>query len=190
MGIRVTEARKGMILVHEGQLHIVVDYEHIAPGNWRAINQLKLKNLKTGNNVQLRLGSSEMVEPAHLEAKPCQYLYFDHNQGFIFMDNDTFEQYAIDAELLGDKKNYLVENGTVTVTFHEGAAVGVDMPPSVTLKVTMAETAARGNTVNGVTKNVTLETGYVVKVPGFIEAGELVKISTESGEFLGRAKEK
>jgi elongation factor P len=190
MAIRVTEARKGMILVHEGQLHIVVDYEHIAPGNWRAINQLKLKNLKTGNNVQLRLGSSEMVEQAHLDMKPCQYLYLDHNQGYMFMDNETFEQYAIDAELLGDKKNYLIENSNVTVTFHEGVAVGVELPPTVTLKVTMAEQAARGNTVNGVTKNVTLETGYVVRVPGFIEAGELVKISTETGEFQGRAKEK
>lgn len=190
MAIRVTEVRKGMILVHEGQLHLVLEYEHIAPGNWRAINQLRLKNVKTGNNVQLRLGSNEMVEQAHLDTKPCQYLYWDHNQGYIFMDNETFEQYGISAELLGDKKNYLIENANVTVTFHEGAAVGIDLPPSVTLKVTMAEQAARGNTVNGVTKNVTVETGFVVKVPGFIETGELIKISTETGEFQGRAKEK
>ncbi|HYC78133.1 MAG TPA: elongation factor P, partial [Planctomycetota bacterium] len=188
MAIGVTEVRKGMILVHEGALHVVVDYEHIAPGNWRAINQLKLKNLKTGNNVQLRLGSSEMVEPAHLEAKPCQYLYFDHNQGFMFMDNESFEQYAIPADLIGDKKNYLVENANVVVTFHEGAAVNIDLPPTVVLKVVQAETAARGNTVNGVTKNVTVETGYVVRVPGFIEAGEAIKISTDTGEFQGRSK--
>jgi elongation factor P len=190
MSTRVTEVRKGMILVHEGSLHVVVDFEHIAPGNWRAINQLKLKNLKTGSNVMLRLGSSETVEIAHLDLKQCQYLYFDHNQGYIFMDLESFEQYAIDAEFVGDKKNYLLENGNVTVTVHQGSAVGIEFPPAVTLKVTMAENAARGNTVNGVTKNVTLETGYVVRVPGFIEAGELVKINTETGEFLGRAKEK
>lgn len=190
MSTRVTEVRKGMILVHEGALHVVVDYEHIAPGNWRAINQLKLKNLKTGNNVMLRLGSSEMVEVAHLEPKPCQYLYRDHTQGYIFMDEQSFEQYAIPDDLVGDKKNYLVENGTAVVTFFEGSPVGLEFPPAVTLKVVMAEAAARGNTVNGVTKNVTLETGYVVRVPGFIEAGELVKINTETGEFLGRAKEK
>ncbi len=187
--MRVTDVRKGMILVHEGQLHVVVDYEHIAPGNWRAINQLKLKNLKTNANVMLRLGSSETVEQANLDQKPCQYLYFDHNQGFIFMDNESFEQYTLDAEILGDKKYYLVENGTATLTFHDGNPVSLEVPPQVVLKVVEAENAARGNTVQGVTKKVKLETGMELKVPGYIEQGESVKVNTETGEFAGRAKD-
>lgn len=187
--MRVTDVRKGMILVHEGALHVVVDYEHIAPGNWRAINQLKLKNLKTGANVLLRLGSSENVEQAYLDLKPAQYLYFDRNSGYVFMDSQSFEQYAIAEELIGEKKGYLIENTEVTLTFHEGQPIGVQVPPTVTLRVTEAEPAARGNTVNAVTKKVTLETGMELRVPGYIERGELVKVSTETGEFQGRVKE-
>jgi elongation factor P len=187
--MRVTDVRKGMILVHEGQLHVVVDYEHIAPGNWRAINQLKLKNLKTGSNVMLRLGSSENVEQAYLDLKPCTYLYFDRNSGFMFMDKESYEQYSIPEDLIGEKKGYLVENTDVTLTFHEGQPVGVQVPATVTLRVTEADAAARGNTVNSVTKRVKLETGMELKVPGYIERGELVKVSTETGEFQGRVKE-
>lgn len=187
--MRVTEVRKGMILVHEGALHVVVEYEHIAPGNWRAINQLKLKNLKTGSNVMLRLGSSDNVEQAYLDLKPATYLYFDRNAGFVFMDSESFEQYAIEEDLIGEKKGYLIENAPVTLTFHDGTPVGVQVPATVTLKVTESEPAARGNTVNSVTKKVTLETGMELRVPGYIERGELVKVSTETGEFQGRVKE-
>jgi elongation factor P len=187
--MRVTDARKGMIVVHEGQLHVIVDYEHIAPGNWRAINQLKLKNLKTGSNVMLRLGSSDSIEQAFLDLKPATYLYFDRNSGYVFMDSENFEQHAIPEELIGDKKGYLLENSEVTLTFHDGQAVGVQLLPTVTLRVTEADPSARGNTVNAVTKKVKLETGLEVKVPGYIEAGELVKVSTETGEFQGRVKE-
>lgn len=187
--MRVTDARKGMIVVHEGQLHVIVDYEHIAPGNWRAINQLKLKNLKTGSNVMLRLGSSESLEQAFLDLKPATYLYFDRNSGYVFMDSQSFEQHALPEELMADKKGYLIENAEVVLTFHESQPVGIQLPPAVTLKVTESEPAARGNTVNAVTKKVKLETGLEVRVPGYIEAGELVKISTETGEFQGRVKE-
>jgi elongation factor P len=187
--MRVTDARKGMIVVHEGQLHIIVDYEHIAPGNWRAINQLKLKNLKTNSNVMLRLGSSEQLEQAFLDLKPATYLYFDRNSGFVFMDSESFEQHTLTEELVGDKKGYLIENAEVTLTFHEAQPVGIQLPAAVTLRVTEAEPAARGNTVNAVTKKVKLETGIEVRVPGYIEMGELVKVSTETGEFQGRVKE-
>jgi elongation factor P len=187
--MKVTDVRKGMILVHDGQLHVVVDYEHIAPGNWRAINQLKLKNLKSGSNVMLRLGSSESVEQAYLDLKPCTYLYFDRNSGYVFMDTQSFEQYAIPEDLVGEKKGFLIENSEVTLTFHDGQPVGVQVAPTVTLRVTEAEPAARGNTVNAVTKKVVLETGMELKVPGYIERGELVKVSTETGEFQGRVKE-
>jgi elongation factor P len=187
--MRVTDVRKGMILVHEGQLHIVVDYEHIAPGNWRAINQLKLKNLKSGSNVMLRLGSSENVEQAYLDLKPATYLYFDRNAGYVFMDSESYEQYSIPEELIAEKKGYLVENTAVTLTFHDGQSVGVQVPPTVNLRVTEADASTRGNTVNAVTKKVKLETGMELKVPGYIEAGELVKVSTETGEFQGRVKE-
>ncbi len=185
--IKATEVRKGMIILHQGQLHVVAEFEHIAPGNWRAINQVKLKNIKTGTNVMLRLGSSETLERANLDPKPCTYLYLDHNQGYVFMDAESFEQYGIPEDLVGDKKWYLLENAACQVTFFEGNPVSIELPPSVTLKVVEAEQVARGNTVNGVTKNVKLETGLELKVPAFIENGELVKVSTETGEFQGRS---
>ena len=105
------------------------------------------------------------------------------------MDSQSFEQHAIPEELIAEKKGYLIENAEVTLTFHEANPVGIQLPPAVTLRVTEAEPAARGNTVNAVTKKVKLETGLEVRVPGYIEAGELVKVSTETGEFQGRVKE-
>ncbi len=185
--IKATEVRKGMIILHQGQLHVVAEFEHIAPGNWRAINQIKLKHMKTGSNVLIRMGSSENIERANLDPKACTYLYLDHNQGYVFMDSESYEQYSISEEMMGDKKYYLLENAPCQVTFYEGNPVSVELPPSVTLKVVEAETVARGNTVNGVTKNVKLETGLELKVPAFIENGESVKVSTETGEFQGRS---
>ncbi len=189
MSIRVVDIRKGMVLIYEGAPHLVVEFEHHTPGNLRAVNQVKMKNLKSGTVIQQRMGSNEVLDRAFLDPKKCQFLYRDQTHGaFVFMDLETFEQYEIPADFVGDKMVYVKENQEVTVTFYEGLPLSLELPATVVLTVAYAEGAARGNSVNNNFKMARTDTGLDIKVPNFIEEGELVKISTETGEFQGRAK--
>ena len=186
MAIRATEVKRGMVILQDSDLWVITDYEHITPGNWRAIHQIKLKNLKTGNQRQLRLGSSDTLELVYLEKKEAQYLYKD-SSGYVFMDNATFDQFPLSEDVVGELMKYVVENSSVVVTFHETTPISVELPSAVTLTVTEAEPAARGNTATNVTKLVKVETGYELKAPPHIAVGDQIKISTETGEFLSRA---
>jgi elongation factor P len=189
MTIKVTDVRKGMVVLFEGAPHLVVDFEHHTPGNLRAVNQLRLKNLKTGTVTEKRLSSSTVLDRAYLEPRKCQYLYKDQGHGtHVFMDLESYEQYEIPEDFVGDRIRFVKENQEVTVTFHEGAPLSLDLPPAVVLQVAYAEGAARGNTVNNNFKMARTDTGIELRVPNFIEAGELVRVSTETGAFLGRAK--
>lgn len=175
-----------MVVRVDNDLWVIVDYEHITPGNWRAIHQIKLRNLKSGNQKSLRLGSSDTVDEVYLEKKECQYLYKD-NSGYTFMDNTSFDQFPMPADVIGDMMRYVTENSNVIVTFHENLPISVELPSAVILRVTEADPAARGNTATSVTKSVKVETGYELKAPPHIEIGDLIKISTETGEFLSRS---
>lgn len=186
MSIRATEVKRGMVIQQDNDLWVITDYEHITPGNWRAIHQIKLKNLKTGNQRQLRLGSGDTLDLIYLEKKECQYLYKD-SSGYVFMDNATFDQFPLSEDVVGEFMKYVVENSNVVVTFHETTPISVEVPSAVTLTVTEAEPAARGNTATNVTKLVKVETGYELKAPPHIAVGDQIKISTETGEFLSRA---
>ncbi|MBI5363103.1 MAG: elongation factor P [Planctomycetes bacterium] len=185
MGVRATELRKGTVINDNGQLWQIVEYMHHTPGNLRAVIHTKLKNVMTGATKEMRLGSSDVFEVAYLDRKKCEYLYKD-STGFIFMDQESFEQFPLPAELVDDKMGYVRENTVVEVTFHENLALGVELPPSVTLKVIEAEAAVKGNTATNVKKEATVETGMKVKVPLHISAGDQIKISTVDGEFQGR----
>lgn len=190
MGTKATEIRKGNVLEIDGELWQVIDREHIAPGNWRAINHFKLKNLATGNSKQLRCGSGELLEVAFLEKRPCQYLYQDQStKSYVFMDQKDYEQYELGEDVLGNAMSYVKEEQIIDVTFHNEVAVNIDLPASVTLRITESDPAAKGNTVSNVFKRAVVETGLEIKVPLHIAVDELVKISTETGEFQGRAKE-
>jgi elongation factor P len=186
VSIKVTEVRKGMVLQFDGELWVVTRYDHITPGNWRAINQVYLRNLRTGSQRQMRMGSSETVEPAYLEKKNCEYLY-QEGDGFVFMDQTSFDQFTLQRDMVGDQMVYIKENESVIVTFFEESPVSLELPSSVVLEIVEAEGAVKGNSVTNNTKNAKTETGLEVKVPMHIGVGEKVKISTESGEFQGRA---
>jgi elongation factor P len=186
VSIKVTEVRKGMVLQMDGDLWVVTRYEHITPGNWRAINQVYLRNIRTGSQRQVRMGSSETVEPAYLEKKNCEYLY-QEGDGYVFMDQTTFDQFTLQREMVGEQMVFIKENETVIVTFFEERPVTVELPSSVVMEIVEAEAAVKGNSVTNLTKNAKTETGLEVKVPLHIGVGEKVKISTETGEFLGRA---
>lgn len=189
MAIRATDIRKGMVLVHEGNLCLVLDYQHITPGNWRAIHQLKMRNLRTGSQVQLRLGSSDMVEVAYLEKHACEYLYREGMHGYVFMNSDTYEQFTLPAEIVGDGMRFVTENSPVTVVFHDEKPISIELPSAVVLKIVEAERAVKGDSVTNIQKNAKVETGYELRVPMHIQVGDRIKVSTETGEFIARAKE-
>ncbi|MFN0204990.1 MAG: elongation factor P [Planctomycetota bacterium] len=186
MSVKATDVKRGMVIKMDNDLWVIADYEHITPGNWRAIHQVKLKNLKTGNQKMLRLGSGDTVDDVYLDKKECQYLYKD-NTGYIFMDNETFDQFPISEEVVGESMRFVTENSNLIVTSYNGAPLSVELESAVILKVTEAEPAARGNTATSVTKLAKVETGYELKVPPHIEIGDMIKISTETGEFLSRS---
>jgi len=180
------DIRKGSILLLKGELWQAVEVEHRTPGNWRAFVQVKLRNLKTGVHTNERFQSTENVEKAWLDRRQAEYLYDDPNTGPVFMDKENFEQYCLPREILGDAMSFVKPNGEVEVTFHEGTPIGLELPANVDLEVKHTEPAAKGNTVSNVLKPATLETGYVVKVPAHINEGDVVRVSTVTGEFQER----
>lgn len=188
MGVRATEIRKGQVIQLNNDLWVVVEFEHKTPGNLRAIINVKAKSLTTGATTAMRLGSSDVLEVAYLDRKQSEYLYRDSSSGnFVFMDTENYEQFELSEEFVGEKMLYVRENTQVEVAFHGTTPVGVELPPQVTLKVTEAENAVKGNTTSGVKKDAVLETGLKIKVPLHIVAGDVVKVATETGEFQGRA---
>jgi elongation factor P len=184
--IGCTEVRKGMIVNFEGKLQYVMNVYHHTPGNLRAVIHMKVKNIQTGATMPMRLGSSDTFEVAYLDKKKCEYLYKD-SSGFVFMDRESFEQFPLQPELVGEMMGYVRENTVVDVTFHDALAIGVELPSTVVLKVVEAEAATRGDTATNVKKDAVLETGLKIRVPAHIKVGEDVKISTADGEFQGRA---
>jgi elongation factor P len=186
MAIRVTEAKKGMVIRMDGDLYQIMRYDHLTPGNLRAIHHLNLKNLKNGRQKEVRMKTSDQLDLVFLDSRDSQYLFKD-SLGYTFMDNDNFEQFVLSAEVIGDTMQYITENSTVTVVFCEGEALTVQLPPTVVLTIVATEDAARGDTVSSVQKPAKCNTGLEIKVPAHIKKGEKVKVSTETGEFMGKA---
>lgn len=180
------DIRKGNVLLLDGELMICTEFHHNTPGNKRGIIQAKLKNLKTGTLIQRKFSSTERVEFAFLDKRPCEYLYKEKNS-FVFMDAETFEQHHIQQEMVADAMRFVVENATVQVTFHDSSPVSIELPGSVELKVTHTEPGLKGDSVSNVFKPATLETGLELKVPNHVGTGDLIKVSTQTGEFQGRA---
>lgn len=140
--------------------------------------------------MNLRLGTSDTLEDVFLEKAECQYLYREGTSGYVFMNNENYEQFTLPADVIGDSMNFIVENSNVNVTFLEGQAISVELPTSVTLKVVEAEDAVKGNSVTNLQKLAKVETGYELKVPLHVKVGDVLKVSTETGEFQGRANTK
>lgn len=189
MNVKATELRKGMVLQRDNDLYVITEYSHSTPGNWRAIIQVKMRSLTTGQNLALRPASGESFETAYLDRKKSQYLYQEANGDYVFMDEATYEQFHVPSDLGADKMGFVKESDVVEVTFHETTPIGIALPSSVVLEVTESEIAVKGNTATNVKKEAVLETGHKIKVPLHIQVGEKIKVSTETGEFMGRANE-
>jgi len=175
-----------MLIRYNGQIYRVVEYQHIAPGNWRAMVRMKLKNFETGKVIEDRVRAGSDIEIVKTETRIATYLYRDGDM-FHFMDAEDFEQLALPAELIGDEMVFVRENEQVSLLKQDdGKILSVEPPTFVTLKVTSADVAVRGDTATSVQKNATLETGAVIKVPDFIKEGDSVRIDTRTGEYLER----
>ena len=186
--INYSQVRKGMVIVGEdGQLYTVVDRDLNTPGNWRAILNLKLKNLKTGAVTPKRFRPEDKVELAYLDKRPMQYLYKEGSD-YVFMDKETYDQIILNQELAGELILYLKENEDAQVTFYEGKPISLELPATVELKVVETEPSVKGATAAAQYKPATLETGLKVTVPPFIGIGEVIQVDTRTGEYLSRAK--
>ena len=184
--MKASELKKGMIIDDSGQLYVVVDMEHRTPGNLRAIYQATLKHLLDGKIVNMRYSPEDKVEKVDLEAKKAQYLFHDH-AGFHFMDMETYESIVLGDDILSAIKDYMKENCEIALLYYEHMPVSAELPSSIDLKVVESAPGARGDTSGKATKPAKLETGLTINVPLFIEEGEMVKVDTRTGQYLGRA---
>ncbi len=183
--IDVNDLRKGVTFELDGQLYRVLEYHHHKPGRGNAIIRIKARNLLTGANIEKTFTSGDKVQDVRLDFHNVQFLYFD-GEFYHFMDNETFEQPAIRAEILGESALYLKEGMEVKLTFYKGQPIDIELPTSVDLKVVYAETAIRGDTATGVTKKVRTETGLEVVVPQFVNEGDVIRVDTRTGEYVTR----
>ena len=177
--------RKGLKIELEGKPFIMVDFLHVKPGKGGAFVRTRLKNMETGQVLERTFRSGEKVDRPDLVERDMQYLYQDA-EGYCFMDNNNYEQIFIDDEHLGDSKNFLKENVDVKVLLFNNKPIGIDLPIFVELSIAQTDPGLRGDTATGSTKPATLETGYVIQVPLFINEGDRVKIDTRTGEYVER----
>ena len=183
-----SDLRNGIIIRYNNQLHRVVEFHHHAPGNWRAMVIMKLKNVQSGKTIEERVRAGEEIEIVRVDKREMQFLYRDGDQ-FHVMDTETFEQLEISADEIGEPAKFLKENEMVEVLFYdENKILGIEVPVHVVLEVTQASIAVRGDTATNVLKEVTLETGATLQVPAFINEGDLVKVDTRTGSYIERVK--
>lgn len=181
------EIRPGYIILYHGKLHRVLKAEHRTPGNKRAFCQAKLRNIENGIQTEVKFRADEEVKRAALEQAEMEFLYSDAS-GFCFMNCETYEQIFIEESILENAKSYLLPNTKLVVEFYEQKPIGVALPETADLTVSETDPPLKGATASGSGKPATLETGLVVTVPQFVEVGEVVRVSTSSGQYLERVK--
>lgn len=185
--ISATGLRRGMVIQKDGELFSVFSFTHLTPGNKRGFVQSKLRNLRTGALIDHRFRSVDTVERVALEQQEMEYLYKDGTD-YVFMNTTTYEQVQLGEDLLGNSILYLVPNITIRVEFFQQTPVGIQLPTTVDLEVVETEPGLKSATASSVNKPAKLETGLVVQVPPFVNAGERVRVETSSGDYLERAR--
>jgi elongation factor P len=180
------DLRRGMAINYNGDISVVLDSQHRTPGNLRAFVQATLRSIRTGKSSDVRFSSTEKIDVVPMMTTKMEFSYKDSGD-FVFSNPETYETVTLSAEIVGDAKDFLVENGLVTVTFVEDKAVSIELPSSVVLTVSDAPEGIRGDSANNVQKAVTMETGITVQAPLFIKTGEKIKIDTRTGKYMERA---
>ena len=185
MSIPATQMRPGMIIKFKDDLHLVFSVEHRTPGNLRAFIQAKLKNVRTGAAFTERFRSPDPIDRVYVDEVKMEYLYNDGDD-YYFMD-EAYEQTMLKRDTLGDAVDYLTPNLNIAVSFHDGKAVGIELPTAVEMTVVETEPGIRSATASSVTKPAKTETGLVVQVPPFINEGEKIRVDTAEGAYMSRA---
>lgn len=175
-----------MAINHNGDIAVVLDSQHRTPGNLRAFVQASIRSIRTGKSSDVRFSSTERIEVVPLVTRKMEFSYMD-GQDYVFTDPETYETVTLASEIVGEAKDYLVENQPLTVTFVEEKAVQVELPSSVVLTVTDAPEGIRGDSANNVMKTIQLETGITTQAPLFIKTGEKIKVDTRTGKYMERA---
>ena len=186
MPVTTAQFKNGMCIVHDGKRWVIIDFQHVKPGKGGAFVRTKLKELQSGRVVEYTFRSGEKFDDVRIENKKMQYLYSDGDT-FYFMDSDSYEQVELGTEFIGEQAKWLKENDEVEVMTADGEYMGVEPPMFVELEVTETDPGFKGDTVQGGTKAATLETGAVIQVPMFLNAGERVKVDTRDGSYMTRA---
>lgn len=184
--INVNDFKNGMTIQYDGNIYMVLDYQHVKPGKGAAIVKAKLRNLRTGSIAEYTFNAGVKVEAARIEKKPMQFLY-EMNDTYYFMNMNDYEQIELAKSLIGEDAKLLKENLEVDIMFFEGEMLGMTLPDKIELKVVHTEPAVKGNTTSSAMKDATLETGLVIKVPLFIEQDEVILVSSKDGKYVSRA---
>jgi len=179
------DIRNGVVMNIDGQLWSVIEFQHVKPGKGGAFVRTKAKNVMTGKVVDRTFNAGAKIEIETIDRSDFQYLYRD-GDGFVFMDLDTYDQITVPAGQVGDAANFMLENQTVTIALHNGEPLYVELPASVVLEITYTEPGLQGDRSSAGTKPATVETGYQIQVPLFLETGTKVKVDTRTGDYLGR----
>jgi len=183
--LSTTDFRRGLKIELDNIPYEIVDFQHVKPGKGGAFVRTKLRNMLNGRVVENTFRSGEKMEKPDMESKGMQYLYRD-GSGFVFMDMESYEQFTVETDALGDKGGYLVDGMELTMLMYRGKPLDMDLPASVVLEVAHTEPGVKGDTVSGATKPATLSTGITVNVPLFVNEGEKIKVDTRTGSYLGR----
>ncbi|HSN96709.1 MAG TPA: elongation factor P [Candidatus Nanopelagicales bacterium] len=184
-----SDIRKGLKMMLDGQPYSVIDFQFVKPGKGQAFTRVKIKNMATGAVLERTFKSGEKLEPADVEERSLQYIYQD-GSNFVFMDAQSGDQVYVPGDKIGDDAQWLSDGMSVGVTLFKGQAIGVNLPPHVTLQIVGSEPGVKGDTASGATKPATLSTGAVVNVPLFVSEGEWIKVDTREGTYLERVNKK
>jgi elongation factor P len=185
--ISSNDFRNGVTIIIEGQLWTVTEFLHVKPGKGSAFVRTRLKNVKTGSTVERTFRAGEKLERATVDNRDMQMLYND-NDGYHFMDTESYENLTLQRELIGDPADFLKDGMRVAMQFHDGTAIGVDLPAHVELKVEETDPGFKGDTATGTTKPAKLETGATVQVPLFVNPGDMIRIDTRDRRYIGRVQ--
>lgn len=185
--IKAVDLRKGRTVIYEGDICVIHEVSHVAKGNKRSYMQAKLKGLKSGTIRNVRFSVDDRLEVPFVESKEYEYLYKD-GDNFIVMDLETFDQFPVAGEFLAESEKWLKPNTRLKCSIHEGSVISVDLPVIVDLAISETTPAIKGATATNQLKEATLETGARIRVPPFIETGEVVRVDTRTGEYLERSK--
>ena len=183
--ISAGEFRNGVTIEHEGNIYQIIEFQHVKPGKGAAFVRTKLKNIKSGGVVEKTFRPTEKCETAHIDRKDMQYLYND-GELYNFMDNETYEQIALNKDVVGDSLKFVKENENCKIASYKGQVFSVEPPLFVELLITECEPGVKGDTATGATKPCTVETGATLNVPLFVNQGDTIKIDTRTGEYLSR----